>query len=196
MKIRFPIWLVCIILATFALPSAAFAQNRRGDAPKHRPETRPGTPAHKPGVSDREKEREREAAESRRAKEHDRRVPILHRDPVRHHRITLDVMDRRERILRERRLAERRDIARWIRLRNERAALRRREIYYRWAFAVRTPEGRAEFELYSQRKARLNRIRDIGLERNDNALVTRTDRVIVLENARHANVLTVLVAKQ
>jgi len=203
MKVRFPIWLACIIFATFVLPTAAFAQRERRDPPTRRdskPETRP-TAKRPDAKTDREKEREREAAESRRAKEREQphTRPHSHAHPHRHDaraRRLHDAMDRRERLLRERRLAERRDVARWVRLRNERALARRREIYYRWAFAVRTPEGRAEFELYSQRKARLNRIRDIASERNDNAMIVRTDRVIVLENARHANVLTLLVSKQ
>jgi len=103
---------------------------------------------------------------------------------------------RRERLVIDRRARERRDIALWRRLRIERALAHRREVYGRWAWAVATPEGRAEFVLYSDRMARLHRIRDIGEDRRDNGLVVRVDRVIALENARHANVIAVIISKR
>lgn len=73
---------------------------------------------------------------------------------------------------------------------------RRRAIYARWAWAVQTPEGRAEFVLYSDRMARLHRIRDIAEERRDQAMIVRADKVITLENSRHANVIAVIISKR
>lgn len=105
-------------------------------------------------------------------------------------------MFRRERLVLDRRARERHDILVWRRLRIERALAHRREIYARWAWAVNTPGGREEFILYSDRMARLHRIRDIGEDRHDAALTVRVDRVIALENARHANVIAVIIANR
>ena len=82
------------------------------------------------------------------------------------------------------------------RLRVERALARRRAIYARWAWAVQTPEGRAEFVLYGDRMARLHRIRDIAEERRDQAMIVRADRVIELENGRHAAVIALIILKR
>lgn len=100
----------------------------------------------------------------------------------------------REKAARERREQERRDLMRWKRLRAERAEARRREIYARWNTAVHTPQGRAEFELYAQRMARLSRIRDIAIEKRDNSMLKRCDFVIEQENARHLKVLSIIIA--
>lgn len=200
MKIHFPRWAGWALLAALIVPpTTSFAQERRPPATRDkRPDTRPRD-TRKP-VTDRDRERAKEAEETRRQQERAgnprRREPDRDHDGIsdRRERELREALARRERIARERRLAERRDIARWNRLRAERAAARRREQYARWGAAINTPAGRAEFELYSKRKARLNRIRDIAVERNDTALIERTDRVIILENNRHAGVLTVLVA--
>ncbi len=40
------------------------------------------------------------------------------------------------------------------------------------------------------------RIRDIAEERRDNGMVVRVDRVIELENSRHANVIALIIAKR
>lgn len=207
MKIRFPIWLACLLAAAFMIPpDTVSAQDRRPSRPDTRPTTRPTSrpptrpdsrPDNRP--TDRQKERRDEEKESDRARqraadERDRRGLPEHR-PGRREQELREALARRERIIQERRAADRRDLARWQRERARRAEASRRATYARWGRAVATPEGRVEFELYSKRKARLNRIRDIGVQRNDNDLVKRVDAVILLENSRHANAVTLLVAK-
>lgn len=191
MKIRFPIWLVCGLIALFAIPTEAFAQARRPPPP---------------GARERARERRediREKREDRRERREDARDRRDHvRDRVDHRRHDIrarqwrEAAMRRDRLYRERRLAARRDLAAWRRLRADRALARRRAIYARWHWAVQTPEGRAEFVLYGDRMARLHRIRDIADERRDNAMIVRVDRVIELENSRHANVIAVIISKR
>lgn len=182
---RFPIWLACVLTAILAIPTTAFAQARRPNPARVREEHR----------EVRREERHEAAREHREnVREHNERVRER-REDIRE-RQWREVGIRRERLILDRRARERRDIALWRRLRIERALAHRREIYGRWAWAVATPEGRAEFVLYSDRMARLHRIRDIGEDRRDNTLVVRVDRVIALENARHANVIAVIIAKR
>ena len=160
----------------------------------------------------RSEERRREAEESRRARERadrERERERAERDRDRHRghhwrhydwrpTYKIEVVNvwvvERERVLRERRAQARRDLATWRRLRAERAEANRRAIYARWYRAVRTEPGRAEFALYSERMARLHRIRDLASERRDDTLVVRVDKVIALENARHSKAITTLVS--
>jgi len=193
MRIRFPIWLVCALIAVVAIPTEAFAQARtRPATPREREKARE---RHEDARERREDRRERhEDARERREDRHDRAV-TRRREDIRE-RQWRDAMHRRERLAIERRAALRRDINAWRRLRVERAMARRRAIYARWAWAVQTPEGRAEFVLYSDRMARLHRIRDLAEERRDQAMIVRADRVITLENSRHANVIAVIISKR
>lgn len=185
MKIRFPIWLVCALIAILAVPAEAFAQARARPTPRER---------------ERAKERRedrRERREDARERREDRRehAAAVRRHDRREHQWRAAII-RRERLAIERRAALRRDIAAWRRLRVERALARRRAIYARWAWAVQTPEGRAEFVLYGDRMARLHRIRDIAEERRDQAMIVRADRVIELENGRHAAVIALIISKR
>jgi len=169
-------------LALLAIPTTAMAQAHRPPPPRVE---------HREAVKERhEAAREKhEAAREKREAVKERREDIRERQ-------WREAILRRERLVLERRAKERRDIALWRRARAARALAHRREIYARWAWAVQTPEGREEFVLYSDRLARLHRIRDIAEDRRDQAMIGRVDRVIALENARHANVITVIIQKR
>lgn len=193
-----------VLLAAFALSPVTASARPPAD---HRPETPKLHPKH---PDTRDAERRREAEETRRQREkaeRERELDRRGRDRDRHHHpphydwrptYKIEVVNvwviERERVLRERRDRDRRDLAAWRRLRAERAEARRREIYARWYRAVRTTEGRAEFALYSERLARLHRIRDLAAERRDNAVIVRVDKVITLENNRHSKAITTLVS--
>jgi hypothetical protein len=195
-----------VLLAAFALSPVTASARPPAD---HRPEAPKLHPKHQ---ETRAEERRREADETRRQREkadreraeldRDRRDRDRHDHHPRHYdwrpTYKIEVVNvwviERERVLRERRDRDRRDLAAWRRLRAERAEAHRREIYARWYRAVRTTEGRAEFALYSERLARLHRIRDLAAERRDTNVIVRVDKVIALENNRHSKAITSLVS--
>lgn len=191
MKMRFPMWLAAALMAATAIPTTAFAQPHRPN-PREKARER-----HEERREHREDKRERrEDARERREDARERRDRVVERRHDIRERQWRESIIRRERLAIERRARERRDVALWRRMRIERALARRRAIYARWAWAVQTPEGRAEFVLYGDRMARLHRIRDIAEDRRDNGMVVRVDRVIELENSRHANVIALIIAKR
>ena len=153
------------LLASFLISTFALSSAAFADSPKR--ETR----THKE-MTPREKNRVKEALETNRAKE---RAAAARREEMR-------------------REAMKKDLAAWKRARDARAEAHRKEIYAKWYAAVSTPQGRAEFELYGDRMARLNRIKDIARERRDEVMLRRADRVVELENHRHANVITIIIA--
>ena len=189
MKIRHRRWLAFAFIAMFAIPTTAFAQAKRPTAtatPREREK------AHERREEKREEAKDkREAAHDRREAAHDRRESAEAR--VRRLR---DSASRRERLILQRRAELRRDVAAWRRARAARALAHRRALYARWAWAVQTPEGKAEFILYADRMARIHRIRDIAEDRKDAAMIARCDKVVLLEDARHANVITLIIAKR
>jgi hypothetical protein len=198
-----------VLLAAFAFsPVTASARPpERHDPPKlhpRKPETRAEERRREAEEARRQREkteRDRDRERADRERDRDRRD---HRSDKRHRhydwRPTYKVeivnvwVIERERVLRDRRAEARRDLAKWRRLRAERAEANRRAIYARWYRAVRTDEGRAEFAVYSERMARLHRIRDLAAERRDNTVVVRVDKVITLENNRHSKAITALVS--
>jgi len=195
-----------VLLAAFALsPVTASARppaDHHPEAPKlhpKRPETRGEERRREAEETRRQKERaDRERAELERDRRRDRPDPHIHRHYEWRPTYKIEVVNvwvvERERYLRDRRAQERRDLANWRRLRAERAEANRRAIYARWYRAVRTDEGRAEFAFYSERMARLHRIRDLAADRKDNGVIVRVDKVIALENTRHSKAISTLVS--
>lgn len=194
-----------VLLAAFALSPVTASARPPAD---HRPQAPKLSPHHETRAEQRRREAEetrraRERAERERAElERERRRDRRDHRPHRHYEwrptYKIEVVNvwviERERVLRERRQQARRDLVTWRRLRAERAEANRRAIYARWYRAVRTDEGRAEFAFYSERMARLHRIRDLAAERRDNAIIVRVDKVIALENNRHSKAISTLVA--
>ncbi len=127
----------------------------------------------------------------------DRREHRVHREPREHTRYEerresdqrREALARRERERAEQRRIERQNREAWERMRAERAAMHRREIARVWAIALRTPAGQAELTLHANRMARLHRVRDIGVDTHNTALIAKVDRLIEIENARSLHVL-------
>lgn len=181
MKTRFRVWLAAAFVGLLTVPTVASAQTKRPD------------PTHEREKARERREEAKEHKEKREAAQHHEKEKKIAAQE-RRERLWKEAMAARERRMAELRAKERRDAARWARLRAERAAAHRREIYARWAWAVATPKGKEEFLFYAERMARIHRIRDIAQDRRDTSMMTRVDRVIELENQRHANVIAVIIS--